>query len=151
MSKDQRTTAHASASDIMTSTKSLTSAAVGQIGLREAEAEFGDVKLHYVEAGEGPLIVLLHGFPEFWFGWRKQIAPLVAEGFRVSHPICAATTCHRAPRASMTTPSSSCRRHPRPIRHLGAEPAQLVGHDWGGSIAWTTAMHHPEVRTGLRS
>ena len=54
--------------------------------LREGYAEVGDVRLHYVEAGEGPLIVLLHGFPEFWFGWRLQIAPLAAAGFRVVAP-----------------------------------------------------------------
>ena len=46
--------------------------------LREGYAEVGDQRLHYIEADEGPLIVLLHGFPEFWFGWRLQIAPLVA-------------------------------------------------------------------------
>ena len=46
--------------------------------LRDGYAEIGDVRLHYVEAGEGPLIVLLHGFPEFWYGWRQQIAPLAA-------------------------------------------------------------------------
>src|SRR5881394_4326902 len=55
--------------------------------LREGYAEVGDdVRLHYVEAGEGPLIVLLHGFPEFWFSWRLQIAPLSAAGFRVVAP-----------------------------------------------------------------
>ena len=48
------------------------------IELREGYADVGDAKLHYVEVGEGPLVVLLHGFPEFWFGWRLQIAPLVA-------------------------------------------------------------------------
>ncbi len=41
--------------------------------LRDGYAEIGDQRLHYVEAGEGPLIVLLHGFPEFWYGWRQQI------------------------------------------------------------------------------
>ena len=56
------------------------------IELREGYAEVGDVNLHYVEAGEGPLIVLLHGFPEFWFGWRRQIAPLASAGFRVVAP-----------------------------------------------------------------
>ncbi|HXL17674.1 MAG TPA: hypothetical protein VN961_09160, partial [Streptosporangiaceae bacterium] len=50
---------------------------------REGYAEIGDQRLHYVEAGEGPLIVLLHGFPEFWYGWRQQIQPLAAAGFRV--------------------------------------------------------------------
>src|ERR1700704_881380 len=54
--------------------------------LREGYAEIGDQRLHYVEAGEGPLIVLLHGFPEFWYGWRQQIAPLAAAGFRVVAP-----------------------------------------------------------------
>src|ERR1700752_792227 len=53
------------------------------IELREGYGEVGDVNLHYVEAGEGPLVVLLHGFPEFWFGWRLQIAPLVDAGYRV--------------------------------------------------------------------
>jgi pimeloyl-ACP methyl ester carboxylesterase len=56
------------------------------IELREGYAEVGDVNLHYVEAGDGPLIVLLHGFPEFWFGWRLQIEPLAAAGYRVVAP-----------------------------------------------------------------
>src|SRR5215470_2346575 len=56
------------------------------IGLREGFAEAGDVELHYVEAGDGPMVVLLHGFPEFWYGWRQQIAPLVEAGFRVVAP-----------------------------------------------------------------
>ena len=54
--------------------------------LREGYADIGDQRLHYVEAGEGPLIVLLHGFPEFWYGWRGQIEPLAAAGFRVVAP-----------------------------------------------------------------
>ena len=44
------------------------------------------MRLHYVEAGDGPLIVLLHGFPEFWYGWRLQIQALAAAGFRVVAP-----------------------------------------------------------------
>jgi len=63
--------------------------------LREGYAEVGDVRLHYVEAGDGPLVVLLHGFPEFWYGWRLQIAPR------------AATTCPRSPMASRRTPPAS--------------------------------------------
>src|SRR5256885_13002013 len=55
-------------------------------GLREGYAEVGDVQLHYVEAGQGPLIILLHGFPEFWYGWRLQIEPLAAAGYHVVAP-----------------------------------------------------------------
>src|ERR1700758_1876869 len=58
----------------------------GRAELREGYAQVGDQSLHYIEAGDGPLIVLLHGFPEFWFGWRLQIEPLVAAGFRVVAP-----------------------------------------------------------------
>ena len=76
-------------------------------GLREGYAEVGDIEFHYVEAGDGPLVVLLHGFPEFWYGWRKQIAPLVRRVSASSRPICAATTCRRSPTASPTTPPTS--------------------------------------------
>src|SRR3954465_7768304 len=58
----------------------------GGTELRDGYADVTDVQLHYVEAGDGPLVVLLHGFPEFWYGWRRQIAPLAAAGFRVVAP-----------------------------------------------------------------
>ena len=61
-------------------------AASGACAMREGYAELGTVRLHYVEQGEGPLVVLLHGFPEFWYGWRHQIGPLAEAGFRVVAP-----------------------------------------------------------------
>src|SRR4051794_41369079 len=71
----------------MSSTEALTSlVSDGRTEFREDFAEVGDVRLHYVEAGEGPLVVLLHGFPEFWYGWRLQIEPLAAAVFRVVAP-----------------------------------------------------------------
>ena len=79
------------------------------IELREGNAEVGDdVRLHYIEAGdgEGPLVVLLHGFPEFWFGWRLQIAPLATAVFGSSRPTRVGTTCHRSQRSSRPTPST---------------------------------------------
>ncbi len=82
--------------------------------LREGYAELGDQRLHYVEAGQGPLVVLLHGFPEFWYGWRLQLHPLAADIRGL-------------------------------VQERGAHSALLVGHDWGGTVAWATAMHHPEV------
>src|SRR5690349_15606956 len=68
-------------------TTTLTSPAIDVAGgLRDGYAAIGDMRLHYVEAGDGPLVVMLHGFPEFWYGWREQIAPLVDAGFRVVAP-----------------------------------------------------------------
>ena len=116
-------------------------------GLREGYAEVGDdVRLHYVEGGDGPLIVLLHGFPEFWFGWRRQIAPLAAAGFRVVAPDTRGYNLSSKPDGfeayAVDLLAADIRRL---IVERGAESAHLVGHDWGGSIAWTTAMNHPEV------
>src|SRR4051794_1282732 len=121
-------------------------AADGGTELREGYAEVGDVKLHYVEAGDGPLIVLLHGFPEFWFGWRLQIAPLAAAGFRVVAPDTRGYNLSSKPDGVAAYGADKLAADIRGlIRERGAESALVVGHDWGGTIAWTLAMQHPEV------
>src|SRR3954470_9773970 len=115
-------------------------------GLREGYADVGDVELHYVEAGDGPLVVLLHGFPEFWYGWRRQIAPLVQAGFRVVAPDLRGYNLSSGPEGFAAYTVDKLATDIRGlIRELGTESAMLVGHDWGGSIAWTMAMNHPEV------
>jgi pimeloyl-ACP methyl ester carboxylesterase len=114
--------------------------------LRDGYAEIGDVRLHYVETGDGPLIVLLHGFPEFWFGWRQQIKPLAAAGFRVVAPDMRGYNLSSRPTDVAVYAADRLADDIRGlIQELGAESAMLVGHDWGGTIAWTTAMNHPEV------
>ena len=119
------------------------------VELREGYAEVGDdVRLHYVEAGDrdGSLVVLLHGFPEFWFGWRQQIAPLAAAGFRVVAPDTRGYNLSSKPEGFEAYAVDLLAADIRAlIGELGAESAVLVGHDWGGSIAWATAMNHPEV------
>src|SRR3954466_48579 len=121
-------------------------AADGGTELREGYAEVGDVKLHYVEAGDGPLIVLLHGFPEFWFGWRLQIAPLAAAGYRVVAPDTRGYNLSSQPDGVEAYTADKLAADVRGlIRERGAESALLVGHDWGGTAAWATAMNHPEV------
>jgi pimeloyl-ACP methyl ester carboxylesterase len=117
-----------------------------RIELREGYAEVGDARLHYVEDGDGPLIVLLHGFPEFWFGWRLQIAPLAAAGFRVVAPDLRGYNLSSKPAGVAAYAADKLAADIRGlIRELGAESALLVGHDWGGTVAWATAMNHPEV------
>ena len=107
-------------------------AADGQIELREGYAEVGDVRLHYVEAGEGPLIVLLHGFPEFWYGWRLQIAPLAAAGFRVVAPDTRGYNLSSKPEGFEAYGVDLLAADIQGlIGELGAESAHLVGHDWG--------------------
>ncbi len=114
--------------------------------LREGYAEIGDQRLHYVEAGDGPLIVLLHGFPEFWYGWREQIQPLAAAGFRVVAPDMRGYNLSSRPDDVEAYDTDHLTADIRGlVRERGAESALLVGHDWGGTVAWATAMNHPEV------
>src|SRR6478752_10122521 len=114
--------------------------------LREGYAEIGEQRLHYVEAGDGPLIVLLHGFPEFWYGWRRQIEPPAAAGFRVVAPDTRGYNLSSKPDGVKAYDTGQLASDIRGlVQERGAETALLVGHDWGGTIAWATAMHHPEV------
>jgi pimeloyl-ACP methyl ester carboxylesterase len=116
------------------------------IELREGYAEVDDQSLHYVEAGEGPLVILLHGFPEFWFGWRSQIAPLAASGYRVVAADTRGYNLSSKPEDFKAYGVDELADDIQGlIRELSADSAHIVGHDWGGTIAWTLAMNHPEV------
>jgi pimeloyl-ACP methyl ester carboxylesterase len=108
-------------------------------------ADLAGVRLHYVEAGEGPLVVLLHGFPEFWFSWRFQIPALAAAGFRVVAPDMRGYNLSDRPTGVEGYALETLARDvERLIGALGEERAVVVGHDWGGIVAWAVAMLHPE-------
>jgi epoxide hydrolase 4 len=110
------------------------------------EAVVNDVRLHWVEMGEGPLVVLLHGFPEFWYGWRNQIPALGAAGFRVVAPDMRGYNLSEKPegiRAYGIRPLVD--DVAALIRHLGAPRAHVAGHDWGGVVAWWLAMLKPAL------
>lgn len=108
-------------------------------------AKNGEVKIHYVTLGEGPLVVMLHGFPDYWYTWRRQM-PELAKSHRV-----AAVDLRGYHRSDRPAGVESYRIDQLAddivavIEHAGADRATVVGHDWGGAIAWTLAMQHPEV------
>jgi epoxide hydrolase 4 len=108
-------------------------------------ADLGDVRLHYVEAGEGPLVLLLHGFPQFWYQWRHQIPALVGAGFRVVAPDMRGYNLSDKPLGVRAYRVELLARDvERLIVACGGEAADVVGHDWGAIVAWTAAMRHPE-------
>jgi len=114
--------------------------------LREGYGDTNGVRLHYVEAGEGPLVVLLHGFPEFWYSWRNQIDPLTEAGFRVVAPdMRGYNLSDKPPGVKAYDTDLLAADIAGLIRERGAERAFLVGHDWGAGVAWVTAMNHPDV------
>ncbi|HEY4595667.1 MAG TPA: alpha/beta hydrolase [Thermoanaerobaculia bacterium] len=105
------------------------------------------IRLHAVEAGPegGPLVILLHGFPEFWYGWRHQIEPLAAAGFRVLAPDQRGYNLSDKPRKiSAYNLDLLARDVVGLIEEAGAGKARVVGHDWGGAVAWWLGIKHPE-------
>jgi pimeloyl-ACP methyl ester carboxylesterase len=114
--------------------------------MRDGYADLGEVRLHYVEAGEGPLVVLLHGFPEFWYSWRFQLPALASAGFHVVAPDMRGYNLSSRPQGVKAYDVERLAGDIRDLIHeRGAESACLAGHDWGAAVAWVTAMNHPQV------
>jgi pimeloyl-ACP methyl ester carboxylesterase len=106
----------------------------------------GGVRLHYVEAGEGPLVVLLHGFPEFWYSWRHQIPALASAGYRVVAPDMRGYNLSSRPQAWRSYQTGLLADDIAGlIRSFGEQSAYLAGHDWGAAVAYAVAMAHPDV------
>jgi pimeloyl-ACP methyl ester carboxylesterase len=104
------------------------------------------IQMHIAEAGEGPLVLLCHGFPEIWHSWRHQLAALAAAGWHVVAPDMRGYGRTDAPEEI----SSYSILHligdvVDLLAALGEERAAIVGHDWGATLAWTAAQIRPDV------
>jgi pimeloyl-ACP methyl ester carboxylesterase len=103
------------------------------------------IRLHYVTQGEGPLILMLHGFPEFWYSWRRQI-PEFAKNYKVVALDLRGYNESDKPQAqSAYVMSEFIKDVEGVIKGLGYDRCILVGHDWGGAIAWYFSYAHPEM------
>lgn len=105
------------------------------------------VSLHVVEAGPpaGPLLVLLHGFPEFWWAWRHQITPLAQAGYHVVAPDMRGYNTSQAPQAVSAYQLDTLVSDVVALADsYGAQRFRLVGHDWGGIVAWGVGASHPD-------
>ncbi len=106
------------------------------------------INMHYVTQGEGPLLVMLHGFPEFWYSWRYQIPVLAELGYRVVAPDLRGYNETDKPKSGYDVPTLLSDIAGL-ITALGAEQAIIVGHDWGGVLAWQFAIDYPQMTTKL--
>jgi pimeloyl-ACP methyl ester carboxylesterase len=108
-------------------------------------AEVNGIRLHYVSVGQGKLIMFVHGFPEFWYEWEKQLVEFGKDYQAVAPDL-------RGYNLS-SKPSDVEKYHVKYLiedlralaDHLGHEKFIMVGHDWGGGVAWSAAMRHPEL------
>jgi pimeloyl-ACP methyl ester carboxylesterase len=107
-------------------------------------------RFHVAEAGEGPLVLLLHGFPQFWWAWRRQLVTLAGAGYRaVAMDLRGYGGSDKPPRGydtlTLATDVAGV------VRSLGESQAVVVGHDWGGWIAWSMPSLAPGVTRAVAS
>lgn len=117
-----------------------------ETALRHGRHDTGGTTLHAVEAGpaDGPAVILLHGFPEFWYGWRHQIGALAAAGYRVVAPDGRGYNTSDKPEGIEAYRVSRLAGDVVGLADaLGIDRFRLVGHDWGGVVAWATAALNP--------
>lgn len=107
-----------------------------------------DIRMHTVELGEGPTVILCHGFPELWYAWRHQISALAAAGFRVVAPDLRGygeTTVSWS--IGDYSPQNQCAdvlALMDCLRLHGSDRPVVIGHDWGSVLAWNLALHYPD-------
>ena len=120
-------------------------------GAQDGFVDSDGVKIHYVSLGrkEDPLVVLIHGFPDFWYSWRAEM-PELAKHFHVVAIDQRGYNLSGQPEGVENyTAAKLVGDAVAVVKHFGAAKAVIVGHDWGGLVAWTFAMTHPEITDRL--
>jgi pimeloyl-ACP methyl ester carboxylesterase len=122
-------------------------------GVTHRVVDAGGLPLHIAEAGDGPLVILLHGFPESWYSWRHQLTALARAGFHAVAP-------DQRGYAATGAPPGAAGADQYTIVHLtgdvlalmdalGEQQAVVAGHDWGAPVAWHTALFRPDRIRGV--
>ncbi len=114
-----------------------------EISVQHHFAKINGIHLHYVSKGEGELVILLHGFPEFWYSWRHQIE-FLSKDFKVVALDMRGYNESDKPRGVANYRSELLTSDvDQLIQHLGYEKANIIGHDWGGAVSWNFAHYYP--------
>lgn len=107
-------------------------------------AEVNGVRLHYVTAGQGPLMLFVHGFPEFWYAWRAQLAHFARDYQAVAFDMRGHNLSSKPTAVTDYAINHLVTDVAALADHLGHRRFVLVGHDWGGAVAWAFAIRHPD-------
>ena len=114
-------------------------------GITHRTVKTNGIHLHIAEAGEGPLVLLLHGWPESWYSWRHQLTALAAAGYHAVAPDVRGYGQSDKPRAiEAYSMKNLLADFVGLLDALGEKTAVVVGHDWGAAMAWNSAALHPE-------
>ena len=112
-------------------------------------ADSNGVKIHYASLGRGPLMVMIHGFPDFWYTWRDQMAELSSHYQTVAIDQRGYNLSGKPKGVDNYDMSLLVADVAAVIKHLGREKAIIAGHDWGGAVAWTFATYFPQMTDKL--
>lgn len=116
---------------------------LSELSVQHRHVKLNGTRLHFVEKGHGPLVLLLHGFPETWWGWRYQIEALATAGFHVvALDLRGFGESELGGKLSMNELAADVRGL---LAHLDETRTTLVGHDWGGGVAWHVAATAPQL------
>lgn len=128
----------------------MTESLAGKFGGEVSYIQANGIRLRLVEAGQGPLVILVHGWPESWYSWRHQLMPLAEAGYHVVAPDMRGYGGTSIPQAiedydivQLTADVAGI------VGALGEETAIVIGHDWGAPIAWQSALLYPDVFTAV--
>jgi len=119
---------------------------IDSVEIHHQFAQINGIRYHYAEAGKGPLVVLLHGFPGLWYSWRHQIAALAKEGY---HAVAPDLRGFGESEVTGKVEDYSLTNHAKDVKalidHLDAKEAVVIGHDWGANLMWLMPMLYPET------
>ena len=121
-----------------------------EFAIKHGFADVGDVRLHYAECGTGDdLVILLHGFPEFWYSWRHQLPVLGRKHHVIAPDMRGYNLSDKPQRVEDYRIELLVQDIAGLIRHFGKARAAIVAHDWGAGVAWALAQRHPEMVSRL--
>jgi pimeloyl-ACP methyl ester carboxylesterase len=120
------------------------------MGINSRRIATNGIELKIAEQGEGPLVLLLHGFPESWYSWRHQFEPIAKAGFKCVAPDMRGYGDSEAPQAiGAYNQVEVVNDIAGLVTALGHETAIVIGHDWGAPTAWSCAKNHPDLFTAV--
>ena len=123
---------------------------INEVEINHNYANINGIKYHYAEAGEGPLVVMIHGAFELWYSWRLQITALANAGY---HAVAADLRGHGESDVTPNVRDYSLFQHAKDIKslidYLGETEAVIMGHDWGANLSWLMPMLYPETVKAL--
>jgi len=113
--------------------------------MQDQYAQINGIRLHYVESGSGPLIIFLHGFPEFWYEWKNQLDEFGKDHHAVAPDMRGYNLSDKPANLDAYEMKNLVEDVRALSEHLGYKKFTLVAHDWGGGVAWSFAITHPEL------